>query len=66
MVLRYFVENITRDAMLITTAFSLFFLFWCSLYLIDFYLRHIQNEKYLEFVERRGFSVSFLQVFFYN
>uniref|UniRef100_A0A915EJ41 Uncharacterized protein n=1 Tax=Ditylenchus dipsaci TaxID=166011 RepID=A0A915EJ41_9BILA len=51
--------------MLATTALSLFFLFWSTLFLVDFYLRSIHFAKYLDFVERHGLSISPFQIRFY-
>ncbi|KAI1710362.1 peptidase family m50 domain-containing protein [Ditylenchus destructor] len=51
--------------MLITTGLSLFFLFWSSLFLIDFYLRTTQSATYLAFVERHGLSITPFQIRFF-
>ncbi|CAD5222453.1 unnamed protein product [Bursaphelenchus xylophilus] len=51
--------------MLLSTSLSLFFLFWSALFLIDYFLRSWQVDRYLRLVEHYGLTISPFQLRFY-
>ncbi|CAD5217722.1 unnamed protein product [Bursaphelenchus okinawaensis] len=51
--------------MLLSTSLSVFFLFWSALFLIDYFLRSWQVDRYLRLVENYGLTISPFQLRFY-
>uniref|UniRef100_A0AC34RDC2 Membrane-bound transcription factor site-2 protease n=2 Tax=Panagrolaimus sp. JU765 TaxID=591449 RepID=A0AC34RDC2_9BILA len=51
--------------MLATTSICLFFLFWTSLFLLDYLLRINNSQRYINFTEQIGLQIHLIQLRFY-